>query len=399
MHKLESIFNLSRKKNRLDINIQGVIGVPEFWQSDNEEEITTTKERLASQIAELSELDNSITEIHLNIDSAGGSVNHALHMYYVLNNHPAEKFTNYTGNSASAATILGAVAPLKNISIPEYMSLLIHEARYGGYSAFTGTASELERDAEALRKTNYALAKIYSNLNGKSIEENLKIMGTDNGEGMLLTAQEAKDFGFVGNITNINQSIAAIDTSNLLSAGWSVNKVNQLNVKNMGFFKKEKIKPELKTFESEGKIFGYRELTQGSGVSAFGSSEAVNGTFEIEGNTITIEEGKIVEAAKIERDLFAEIQALNARLDNFEEAASKPQADDSEDKEALANALDRINALEALLQKVAITPSTPKPPKSEFKQEETAQSFDIHKHLRDKQKAEHEAKMASRKNK
>ena len=176
MQKADSIIMLDPQGSTLNISISGVIGVPEMFQEG--EDITTTKEKLSEQIKTFQDIDKSVKQINLFIDSPGGSVEHALSMYNALVQHPAKKTVTYTGTSASAATIIGAVATKENIQMSDVLTLLIHEARIPKLFEVE-TASTMERQATELRKINKIAAKIYSKVNGLSVEKNLAIMHQD----------------------------------------------------------------------------------------------------------------------------------------------------------------------------------------------------------------------------
>jgi len=343
MERITKILSIQEQPETVNVFINGVIGYPADWQHDDPENIVTTSQDLQNELKALSKVNQNIEKIHLFIDSPGGSVNHALSMFNILDRHKAEKFVTYTGNSASAATVLAAVAKKENIEIAEYLAILVHEARVEAF----GTAATMETIASDLKKTNNMIGIIYSNLNGLTVDENLKIMSENNGEGRLLTASEAFDLGFVGKISKINEKIAA---QNLNNIGWSeyhkdkLQKFyNQFNT-NMGIFKSKQITAETTEPEKEQPLM-------------------VGMTGEVEiGDKIL----------KIENGLIIEILEKKTEGEPITETETKTETEN----EAISDALKAIENLKAeneklinIINEAKLTIANPVLPVSEFSDE------------------------------
>jgi hypothetical protein len=280
-------------------------------------------------------------------------------MFNILERHKAEKFVTYTGNSASAATVLASVAPKENIEIAEYLAILVHEARVEAY----GTAATMKTMSEELIKTNHSIGLIYSQLNGLSIEENLSIMAENNGEGRLLTAEEAFELGFVGKVTKINERIAAQSLNDL---GWSdyhkekLHKFyNNFNFNNMGIFKSkaQEIEPE----KDEVKAVG------------------LTGEIEIGDKTLKIENGLIIEVLEKEAPITEPIPETENKTDN-EIAALKAE------NERLVN----------MINEAKLTVSTPQLPESDFSDEKakgTGKVVNSRNYIYEIQKRKYEQKL------
>lgn len=228
MKKITEILAIKKEGKTVNIYIEGIIGYPSWMQHDKSEGIATTKEDLRKELKALSDLDSDVEEIVLNIDSPGGSVNHALSMFTALNSHPAKKKVVYTGNSASAATVIGAVAKKEDTYIYSYLGILIHEARTNA----AGTVSEMKLAIDGLERANKSIAKIYSNQNGLDEVTNLALMSSNNGEGRLLDAKEALELGFVGNLIEIDSEIAAFNYNTNYYKEFSEYQLNKLKLIN-----------------------------------------------------------------------------------------------------------------------------------------------------------------------
>lgn len=186
--------------NDVVLKIQGVIGFPEWWQFEDEADKISTKEKMRDEIEKISNI--TAKRITVKIDSFGGDVNHAIGIYNALRSTGAKITTEYTGWSASAATIIG-MAGEKRI-IPDNGYLLIHQAQGGKW----GTADNFQSYADFLKSINNTMADIYSSVGGveKSVIE--EQMNVDGGLGEWITAEKALELGLVNEITKVYQAAA-----------------------------------------------------------------------------------------------------------------------------------------------------------------------------------------------
>lgn len=345
--------NLKRIGETAEINIEGVIGIPEWFQFEDEDQAISTKEKMKDQIKQIEELEN-VNKIVVNIDSPGGSVDHGKAIYTALKNTKAEIFVNYQNDSASIATVVAAAAKKENVSIPDYVTLLVHEA---WIPSAGGTKTDLKRYAENLEKLNLNIATIYAGQNNLSIEENLELIGQDNGEGELLTAERALELGFVGKIEKTIKA-AAFNPDNYKDF-YTSKQLNKLNTIKMGLFNKEKKAP-LQIVSINETDFAHRGIKVDGSFEAVGSEDPVNGSFEIDNTTFEVENSKIVSIKEQEKEVInyseqiEELKALNAEKDNH----IKELVDRTESQE------ERIEALENSILAIRGESSKIKPPKN-----------------------------------
>ena len=136
------------------IVISGDIGYPSHWQNDPgmADNMANVKEEMRKQLKNIAESKEDV--IRVEIESYGGDVNHAIAMRNALANSPAKIEIEYTGWSASAATIIGTAGIVKGA---ENIMLLPHEAR--GFAM--GVKDDIAAYADWLeKKHSYQLSYI-----------------------------------------------------------------------------------------------------------------------------------------------------------------------------------------------------------------------------------------------
>lgn len=136
-------------------------------------------------------------DIELIINSGGGSVTEGMAMADYIANYPKEVMTTGIGLVASIATVVLLAG--KKVRMTENSFMMIHRA----WSYSVGNADELEATAELLDKMDEKLLDIYEKAvyKRKGEEMNMrkkirKMMAAET----WMTAQEAKDFGFIDEI-------------------------------------------------------------------------------------------------------------------------------------------------------------------------------------------------------
>src|SRR5579862_438283 len=131
--------------------------------------------------------------IDLRINSAGGNVWDGLAIKTLLDEWPARKTASIDGMAASVASWLPM--SVDEIRAPKHAQMFVHEA----WGLVAGNAKNLRDSAEKLDKTSGQIADMYARKTGKSSAECRALM--QKGDGTLLTAQEAYDYGFIDRLT------------------------------------------------------------------------------------------------------------------------------------------------------------------------------------------------------
>lgn len=174
----------NRTKQITEIDIEGIIGVPESGQFGKTGKQVATYQRLQEVIRSLREIETQ--KIIVNIRSTGGNVNDALLIYDTLVSLGCEITTRCYGYVASAATIIAQAAGKGNREISKNALYLIHK------SALTaeGNAEELARTIDLLAKTDERIASVYAQASGKDVASFTDLMNEHEGNGRWLTAEE-----------------------------------------------------------------------------------------------------------------------------------------------------------------------------------------------------------------
>lgn len=142
------------------------------------------------------------------IDSLGGRTDTALSISAAFRNH-GNVSVHYVGMNASAATI--AAMGAKHISIDEHAMFLVHKCSYEFFDWSMKNADEFQQLIEDITKAKSDLEKIDGNIASlyasrckRKSSDLLDLMK----EGAWLTAREAKDWGFVDEITSYSEDKA-----------------------------------------------------------------------------------------------------------------------------------------------------------------------------------------------
>ena len=145
---------------------------------------------------------NPDTEVHVLIDSLGGSLATALSIVAAFREH-ANVHVHFVGMNASAATIVSLGA--KHVSIDSSAMYLVHKCSVEFFrwaSANSDKLADIIKEAKQMKsdleKMDANVAQMYASKCQKSPEDLLALMK----KGGWLTAKEALEWGFVDEITD-----------------------------------------------------------------------------------------------------------------------------------------------------------------------------------------------------
>ncbi|HOV98222.1 MAG TPA: ATP-dependent Clp endopeptidase proteolytic subunit ClpP [Bacteroidota bacterium] len=131
-------------------------------------------------------------DIHLYINSPGGSVSAGLAIYDTMQYIRPDVSTICIGMAASmAAVLLAGGAKGKRTALPN-SKIMIHQP-WGGVQ---GTASDISIQAEEILKTKKKINEILASHTGRSLEQIEK----DTDRDYYLSASEAKEYGLIDNV-------------------------------------------------------------------------------------------------------------------------------------------------------------------------------------------------------
>jgi len=142
-------------------------------------------------------------DVHLYINSPGGSVSAGLAIYDTMQYIKPKVSTICIGMAASmGALLLAAGAPGKRISLPN-SRVMIHQPSGGAY----GQATEIEIQAKEILLLRERLNEILSRHTGKALD----VIGKDTERDYFMSATEAMEYGLVDEVFESTTSIIRKD--------------------------------------------------------------------------------------------------------------------------------------------------------------------------------------------
>ena len=203
----------NRSKKRAQIDIEGIIGVPEEWQFEDCGNLIATYRKLKEAVNDISAIEAK--SVIVNIRSTGGNVNDALLIYDTLVALDCEITTRCYGYVASAATIIAQAASKGCREISQNALYLVHRSS----STTEGNSQQLSQAIEMLNKTDERIAAIYANKSGRESSSFMELMGENGGNGRWMAPQEVVDAGLADRIISpsriSNSAKAMVEQLNL----------------------------------------------------------------------------------------------------------------------------------------------------------------------------------------
>lgn len=145
------------------------------------------------------EVDNPEKDIHLYINSPGGSVSAGLAIYDMMQFVKCDVATYCMGMAASMGSLLlQAGAAGKRYALPN-SRVMIHQPWVQG--GIGGQVTDIEIQAKELVKTKEKLTRIYEKHTGKPYDNLAKIMERD----YYLTAEESKEFKLIDHVVEVRK--------------------------------------------------------------------------------------------------------------------------------------------------------------------------------------------------
>ena len=139
------------------------------------------------------EADNSERDIHMYINSPGGSVSAGLAIYDTMQWLKSPVNTICMGMAASMGSfLLAAGRPGKRSALP-HSRIMIHQPSQNGGG---GTASDIEIQAKEILYLREQLNGIYAKHTGRPLEQIERDMDRDR----YMSAEEAKSYGLIDNV-------------------------------------------------------------------------------------------------------------------------------------------------------------------------------------------------------
>lgn len=198
MPQLGTICITNQAPNKAIIDIEGIIGIPEWWQFDDPEDRVATFDKFKKKCNEIRNL--KATEVTVNIRSIGGDVNHALLIHDSL--CQIENVTTVCyGYTASAATLIAQAGKTRQVS--SNALYLIHQCS----TVARGNIADLKDTIDTMEKTNDRIVNLYSTRTGKPADHFREILNRKNGNGEWLSPEETVNLGLADEIVTVSGAV------------------------------------------------------------------------------------------------------------------------------------------------------------------------------------------------
>ncbi|MFS4458716.1 ATP-dependent Clp protease proteolytic subunit [Bdellovibrio sp. HCB2-146] len=152
------------------------------------------------------EVQDPDKDIHLYINSPGGSVTAGMAIYDMMQFVKCDIATYCIGVAASMGSLLlTAGTPGKRFAMPN-SRILIHQPHLGD-GGIGGQVTDIEIHARELVRTKKKLTGIYASHTGKKLEHLMKLMERDHN----MSAEEAKDLGLIDQVVAFRKHKKLLD--------------------------------------------------------------------------------------------------------------------------------------------------------------------------------------------
>ena len=150
------------------------------------------------------EAENPDKDIHLYVNSPGGSVTSSLAIYDTMQYIKPAIVTICMGQAASgAALLLTAGAKGKRYALP-HARIMIHQP-YGGAQ---GQASDIQIQAKEILRMRQELDRIIANHTGQPLER----IGKDSDRDFFMSPEEAKEYGLIDEVIHSREGLPSAAT-------------------------------------------------------------------------------------------------------------------------------------------------------------------------------------------
>lgn len=148
------------------------------------------------------EMENPEKDIHVYINSPGGSVTAGMAIYDMMQFVKPDVATYCTGLAASMGSLLLTAGAKGKRYVMPHSKILIHQPLISG-GGLSGQASDIEIHAKDIIETKKMLTNIYVKHTNKAFEELDRAMDRDN----IMSPEKAKEWGLVDHIVQFRKAI------------------------------------------------------------------------------------------------------------------------------------------------------------------------------------------------
>ncbi|CAM3107831.1 MULTISPECIES: head maturation protease, ClpP-related [Streptobacillus] len=220
MKKKMMFWNLIKNEKEANLFIYGEIG-ESSWTGEG-----VTSKEIARQLSSLENIDT----INVHINSAGGSVTHAVAISNLLKQSKLKTIAYIDGIAASAATIITSSCDI--VRMPKNAIFMIHNP-----STFVvGETKDMEKAIEILEKMKDNIIETYLSKTKLSKEELSDLMDKET----WLNSEEAKKYGFIDEIVDDDIDLEIKDNC-IISNNLVFNKTKNIKNKEEVIMTKEEL--------------------------------------------------------------------------------------------------------------------------------------------------------------
>ncbi|MGE0762837.1 MAG: ATP-dependent Clp protease proteolytic subunit [Bdellovibrionales bacterium] len=148
------------------------------------------------------EMENPEKDIHLYINSPGGSVSAGLAIYDIMQFVKCEVSTYCIGQAASMGSLLLCAGTAGKRFVLPHARVMIHQPHIMG-GGITGQVTDIEIHAREMANTKRKLTEIYVKHTGKNFDLLTNSMERDN----YMDAEQAREFGLVDKVVEHRKSV------------------------------------------------------------------------------------------------------------------------------------------------------------------------------------------------
>lgn len=276
-------------------------------------------------------------EVDVLIDSLGGKTNSAMSIYAAFKNH-GKVNVHFVGMNASAATIASLGA--KHISIDNAAMYLVHKCSIEFFEWSQMNSDDLsklieaiEKDKENLDKIDSNVAEMYARKCKKPTADLMELMK----KGGWLTAKEALEWGFVDEITDLEEDEKPVIDRHTLEVMASAGIPLPKNIKQSAWVKfvnalKQIVSFDDETEEVENKFSEINMKKEFKSIQAILKCEAIEsneGKVTLTEEQLTSIEDAVSEAQNQVDDLTAKMTSLQNEIDTLQNSLKEKPAEDT----------------------------------------------------------------------
>ena len=171
----------AKSEDTVEVLIYGDIG--DSWYGES-----VTAQKFVKELQALGDKN-----LIVRINSYGGSVSDGVAIYNAIKRHPKNKTVEIDGVAVSIASLIAMAGDTVNMA--ENALFMVHAP----WTYVIGNSADMRTTADLLDKYAEAMATSYANKTGKGAEESYDLLS--DGVDHWYSAAEAKEFGFVDNVT------------------------------------------------------------------------------------------------------------------------------------------------------------------------------------------------------